>query len=178
MPFLTKPTFFCFSCNNIVGYITYTEIDIKQKLMKKLFIPILMVASLIGTSISAKAQTADEIVDKYIAAIGGKDNWKKVQSMKVEGAIQVQGLEIPYTVNAVHMKGSRMQGEFQGNVFIEITTPTKGWSQNPMAGKATLQPVDEDELKTKVDDLDIQKDLPLNLWVRMKKTVTNILKLS
>ena len=86
--------------------------------MKKLFIPILMVASLIGSSISTKAQTADEIVDKYIAAIGGKDNWKKVQSMKVDGAIQVQGLEIPYTVNAVHMKGSRFQGEFQGNVFL------------------------------------------------------------
>ena len=124
--------------------------------MKKLFIPILMVASLIGTSFSVKAQTADEIVDKYITAIGGKDNWKKVQSMKVDGAIQVQGLEIPYTVNAVHMKGSRFQGEFQGNVFIEITTPTKGWSQNPMMGKATLQPLTEDELKTKVDDLDIQ----------------------
>lgn len=124
--------------------------------MKKLFIPVLMVASLIGSSFIANAQSADEIVDKYIAAIGGKDNWKKVKSMKVEGAIQVQGIEIPYTVNAVHMKGNRMQGEFQGNVFIEITTPDKGWSQNPMMGKATLQPMTEDELKTKVDDLDIQ----------------------
>ncbi len=30
---------------------------------------------------SAKAQTADEIVNKYITAIGGADNWKKVNSM-------------------------------------------------------------------------------------------------
>lgn len=136
--------------------ITYTETEIKPTFMKKLIIPIVMVAALIGSTLSAKAQTADEIVDKYIAAIGGKENWKKVQSMKVDGAIQVQGLEIPYTVNAVHMKGNRMQGEFQGNVFIEITTPTKGWSQNPMQGKATLQPITDDELKTKIDDLDIQ----------------------
>ena len=46
--------------------------------------------------------------------------------------------------------------EFQGNKIIDITTPTKGWAQNPLSGKATLGPISEDELKQKLDDLDIQ----------------------
>lgn len=74
----------------------------------------------------------------------------------MEGQVEVQGLEIPFTMQAVNGKGVRTDGEFQGNAFIDITTPTKGWSQNPMAGKATLQPISEDELKQKVDELDIQ----------------------
>ncbi len=124
--------------------------------MKKIFAHTLLLSAFIGSSFAVKAQTADEIIDKYIDAIGGKENWKKVSSIKMVGNVEVQGLEIPYTMQAVNGKGMRTDGEFQGNQFIDIVTPTKGWSQNPMAGKATLQPLSEDELKEKLDDLDVQ----------------------
>ena len=68
----------------------------------------------------------------------------------------MQGIAIPYTMQAIHMKGTRVDAEFQGNKIIDIVTPDKGWSQNPLAGKASLDPISADELKTKVDDLDIQ----------------------
>ncbi len=105
---------------------------------------------------SAKAQTADEIIAKYVTAIGGAEKWAKVQSIKMEGQIEVQGLAIPYTMQGVHFKGMRVDAEFQGNKIIDIVTPTQGWSQNPLAGKATLSPLSDEELKTKKDDLDIQ----------------------
>lgn len=124
--------------------------------MKKFFVHTLLLAAIFSTALTAKSQTADEIIDKYIEAIGGKENWKKINTIKMEGQVEVQGIEIPFTMQAVNGKGVRTDGEFQGNSFIDITTPTKGWSQNPMAGKATLQPISEDELKQKVDELDIQ----------------------
>lgn len=124
--------------------------------MKKFFVHTLLLVAIVGTAFTAKSQTADEIINKYIDAIGGKENWKKINSLKMEGQVEVQGLEIPFTMQAINGKGVRTDGEFQGNAFIDITTPTKGWSQNPMAGKATLQPISEDELKQKVDELDIQ----------------------
>ncbi len=124
--------------------------------MKKFVLHTLLAVAFMSSSFTGTTQTADEIIDKYIAAIGGKENWKKITTLKMEGNVEVQGLEIPFTMQAVNGKGVRTDGEFQGNFFIDIITPTKGWSQNPMAGKATLQPLSEDELKEKVDELDIQ----------------------
>ena len=121
--------------------------------MKKVF---LFLAVSMAAVFNLNAQTADEIISKYITAIGGADKWAKVQSIKVEGQIEVQGIAIPFTMQGVHMKGTRVDAEFQGNKIIDITTPTKGWSQNPFGGKATLSPITDDELKQKVDELDIQ----------------------
>ena len=121
--------------------------------MKKI---ILSFAVLLTAFVSAKAQTADEIIAKYITAIGGADKWTKVQSIKVEGQVEVQGVTIPFTMQGVQMKGVRIDAEFQGNKIIDIVTPEKGWSQNPLAGKASLDPISADELKAKVDDLDLQ----------------------
>ncbi len=121
--------------------------------MKKVF---LSIAVLLAAVFTVNAQTADEVIAKYITAIGGAEKWSKVQSIKVEGQIEVQGIAIPFTMQGVQMKGSRVDAEFQGNKIIDITTPTKGWSQNPFGGKATLSPISDDELKQKLDDLDIQ----------------------
>lgn len=65
---------------------------------------------------SALSQTADEIVAKYVEAIGGKDKWKNFNSMRVEGQIEVQGISIPYTVNSVHNKGYRTDAEDRKSV--------------------------------------------------------------
>jgi hypothetical protein len=121
--------------------------------MKKI---LLSFAVLLAAVVTTKAQTADEIIAKYITAIGGADKWSKVQSIKVEGQAEVQGIAIPYVMQGIQMKGTRIDAEFQGNKIIDIVTPEKGWSQNPLAGKASLDPISADELKTKVDDLDIQ----------------------
>jgi hypothetical protein len=109
---------------------------------------------LAGATVSA--QTADEIIDKYVSAIGGADKWAKVQSIKVEGQVEVQGLAIPFTMQGVQGKGVRVDAEFQGNKIIDIVTPTNGWGQNPLAGKESLSPISAEELKVKLDDLDIQ----------------------
>ena len=121
--------------------------------MKKIF---LSAAMLFAAAFTIHAQTADEIIAKYVTAIGGSEKWTKIQSIKLEGQIEVQGLAIPFIMQGVQMKGMRFDAEFQGNKIIEIVTPVKGWSQNPLAGKATLSPMSEDELKSKVDDLDLQ----------------------
>ncbi len=121
--------------------------------MKKVFLSLLVICSAV---FSLNAQTADEIITKYITAIGGAEKWSKIQSLKVEGQIEVQGIAIPFTMQGVHMKGTRVDAEFQGTKFIDITTPIKGWAQNPMAGKMTLGPISDEELKAKVDDLDLQ----------------------
>lgn len=123
--------------------------------MKKILLSFLVVFASIA---NISAQTADEVINKYVTAIGGAEKWSKIQSLKVEGQIEVQGLAIPFTMQAVHMKGMRVDAEFQGNKIIDITTPTKGWSQNPLMGKSSLEAITADELKSKLDELDVQDE--------------------
>lgn len=119
---------------------------------------ILSLSFLMAVVFNLSAQSADDIINKYITAIGGTEKWAKVQSIKVDGQIEVQGIVIPFTVQGIQMKGMRMDAEFQGNKIIDITTPTKGWSQNPLMGKANMEPISEEELKVKLDELDFQDD--------------------
>ena len=82
--------------------------------MKKIFLRVSLVFSLVFWSTQLNAQTADEIIGKYITAIGGKDKWIQDKSMKVNGYIEVQGITINFTKQAVHGTGVRVDAEFQG----------------------------------------------------------------
>ncbi|MCA6487296.1 MAG: outer membrane lipoprotein-sorting protein, partial [Chitinophagaceae bacterium] len=62
---------------------------------------VLLAAGILLVSISsAFSQTADEVIAKYVEAIGGKQKWNSLNSMRVEGQIEVQGISIPFTMNA------------------------------------------------------------------------------
>ncbi len=126
--------------------------------MKTTISKFLLLAAFALSSFISRAQTADEIIDKYLMAIGGKEKWRQVKSMIIEGQIEVQGVEIPFTQKAIRNVGVRVDAEFQGQKIIDITTPKAGWSQNPLAGKTTLQPLSEEELKDKLDELEIQDE--------------------
>lgn len=55
-------------------------------------------ASLFLLMTAGYAQTADEIVSKYVTAIGGADNWKKVNSITSTGKMSVQGADVDSTL--------------------------------------------------------------------------------
>lgn len=126
--------------------------------MKNLLTTFLLFAFVTAFQASSFAQTVDEVIANHVAATGGADNWKKVQSMKITGHVEVQGIEISFSQQAVNGKGMRIDAEFQGMQIIEIITPTKSWSQNPFGGKTSLEPNSDDEHKQRVDQLDIQNE--------------------
>lgn len=126
--------------------------------MKRLFSTLSLAALLMTASMNSIAQTVDEVITNHVNATGGADNWKRLQSMKITGHIEVQGIEIPFTQLALHNKGYRVDAEFQGMQIIQITNPTKSWEQMPFAGKTNLEPSSEDEHKQRVDQLDIQNE--------------------
>jgi len=108
---------------------------------------------------SAFSQTADEVIAKYIDAIGGKDKWSNLNSLRIEGQIEVQGIAIPYTLSSLNNKGYRMDAEFQGMKLVEIVSQTAGWAMNGFEGQTSLKPMSEEDLKSKVDGIEIQDQL-------------------
>jgi len=87
-------------------------------------------------SFSINAQTAEEIIDTYFENIGGKENWRKLEGIKVTAEVN-QGMVIP--IEMVQLKGGReytsisLQGkELKQNVFDGDAL----WSTNFMTMKA------------------------------------------
>ena len=98
---------------------------------------------------SSFAQTADEILDKHIAAIGGLDKWKTVKSVEMKMRTSVQGMEIPITNTKVEGVGFRSEVNVMGNSMITVMTPTSGWMNRPAMMGGTGEPEDmpADQLK-------------------------------
>lgn len=116
-------------------------------------------AAILFSSFASFAQTADEIVDKHVAAIGGKDAWKKITSVRQEGSMQVQGAEVALTITVVHNKGMRQDIAVMGMNGYQIMTPAAGWSYMPFQGQTAPEPVTAEMLKESADSYDAQGTL-------------------
>ncbi len=123
--------------------------------MTKTIITSLAVAFLSFASI---AQTTDEIIAKHIEAIGGKDNWAKIKSMRTEGTIKAQGAEIKITSTQIDKKASRTDIALMGMNGYNILTTTEGWQFMPFQGQTKPEPMTADDVKMGQDELDLQDE--------------------
>ena len=55
---------------------------------------------------TSKAQTADEVIDKYVAAMGGREKLLALKSEKMTGSLNVQGMDVGITITAVNNVGA------------------------------------------------------------------------
>src|SRR5262245_12047596 len=102
----------------------------------------------------AQAQTADEVVNKYIDALGGKEKLSSLKSVRLTGNMNVQGNDIGITVTKLHMKGMRMDISVMGTDNYQIVTPGKGVSFMPIQGMASPTDMSEEQVKAAQSQLD------------------------
>lgn len=100
------------------------------------------------TSFSAiKAQTVDEIVAKYVDAMGGKDKLEQIKTVYITNTTQVMGNEGPSTTQIINGKGYRLDSEVNGQKMTQVFTDKGGWQINPFMGATTAQPIPDDMWK-------------------------------
>jgi len=116
---------------------------------------------LVATSIFANvhAQSVEEVISKHIEAIGGKENWKKVNTMKSEASLNVQGMDIPLTIYQVNNKAMKQEYSVMNMTAFTIMRTDSGWNYMPFNGMTAPEPVTAEELKVGQDGLDIQGEL-------------------
>ena len=109
--------------------------------MKKLLVFVLL--AVFG---SARAQTVDDIIQKYANAMGGLDNFNTIKTAKLTGTVSAQGNDFPMTVQIINGKAMRADVDVMGQAVVNSYKDGAGWKINPFAGAPTATDATADEL--------------------------------
>jgi outer membrane lipoprotein-sorting protein len=120
-----------------------------------LFVAILSFLSVI----TATAQTADSIIQKHIAAIGGADNWRKIYSIKKICTRNSRGVEQPIIITILRDKGYKVEYTMNGMTGYTIITDKAGWRYSPFQGQQQVDKIPDESIKQSQDLLDIEGPL-------------------
>jgi len=130
--------------------------------------PMLRAANTAQTNLSAA-----QIVDKNIAARGGLQAWRAVQTMSAEGKLGVGGnqratlqvpapnkegkapgqvrpkeeVALPFAMELERPRKSRFELKFKGQTAVQVYDGTNGWKLRPYLNRLDVEPYSEDELK-------------------------------
>lgn len=100
------------------------------------------------------AQTADEVIDKYVAAVGGMDKLKQMKSVYMEGVSVMQnGNEITSKTWKVDNALMRREIDFGMGKATTVVTDKEGWMSNPRNGNK-FEPMPAEAVQMQQADLD------------------------
>ena len=114
--------------------------------MKK--IKSLLFALLAITASSLYAQTVDEVINKHVDAIGGKEKLSQVKSVYTENSMEVMGNSVAQKEYLLEGKGYKSEVEFNGSNIVQCLNDKGGWTINPMMGSSDAQAIPDEMYKS------------------------------
>jgi hypothetical protein len=121
---------------------------------------ILALAVLALTAAHASAQTADEIVAKFVKTVGGMEKIQAVKSLRRTGRYNGGG-GFEAVVVEENARPNLVRQEFiiQGMTGVTAYDGKAGWKIEPWNGKKDAEPLGEEELKGILEDSDLDGPL-------------------
>jgi len=101
----------------------------------------------------AIAQTADEIIEKYIKALGGMEKISAVNSIYMEGVLDVMGNQGNVKTTVLNGKGYKQVIDVMGSQVIMCYTDSMGWQINPMTGNMSAEIMPASQYKSGRDQI-------------------------
>ena len=113
--------------------------------MKKNFL-FLLLLTFAGTAFS---QTADEIIEKYAKAIGGRDKYKALNSIRTSGTAKGMGMDIKTISTETSTGCHRSETTIMGMTSIEAydSRSKSGWYVQPFQGDKSAHKMNEEQTK-------------------------------
>src|SRR5713101_7899506 len=121
---------------------------------------LLMMAGLALLAAPASAQTAEEIVAKYIKTVGGAEKIQAVKTLRRTGTYN-RGGGFEAAILEENKRGNMVRQEFslQGLTAVNAYDGHTGWKIEPWQGKKDPEPLGEEETKQIVEDSDFDGPL-------------------
>jgi hypothetical protein len=115
-----------------------------------------VVAGMLAGFSALRAQTADDIMDKHQKAIGSADTWNNIKTVKMDGSMNIQGMDINITQTMAMGKGMRMDISAMGMNGYTIVTKTQGWVYMPFQGMTKIDTMKPDMVKAYQPQLELK----------------------
>jgi hypothetical protein len=103
-----------------------------------------------------QGQTVDEIINKHIESMGGKQKMMSLSSALMTGTFTTGSSVINIVATKKHMIGSRIDIDVDGKNNYQLITPEKGWIYTPIQGDTEPRPLLDDQFKAGQVQLDLQ----------------------
>jgi hypothetical protein len=128
----------------------------------------------------AQAQTVDEVIEKNITAMGGREKLASLNSFRMEGNLNYQGTDVGIVITKLHAEGARTDISVMGSQNYRLVTPSTGQVFMPVLGQATPADMPADELKADQIFLDLHgvfvnyKEKGIQVTLAGKETIDGI----
>lgn len=119
--------------------------------MKKLALGLLLA---FFTLVIGKAQTAEDIIAKYINAMGGKDKLLSIKNVYMEGSMDMNGNPTTIKYYIINKKAVRYEYVVNGMVSYYIFTNDSGWMFSPLMGQKAAEPMTASMVRSMQPELD------------------------
>ncbi|HEX8499614.1 MAG TPA: hypothetical protein VF659_03415 [Pyrinomonadaceae bacterium] len=108
----------------------------------------------------ARAQTADEIVARFVKTVGGMERIQAVKSLRRTGRFNGGGgFEAALVEENRRPNLVRQEFQIQGMTGVTAYDGKTGWKIEPWGGKKDAEPLGEEEMKGIVEDSDLDGPL-------------------
>jgi outer membrane lipoprotein-sorting protein len=109
----------------------------------------------LACAVTASAQTADEIVAKNLAAKGGVEKLKAIQTLRQSGTMTLQGQTAQFAAMSKRPNLNRQEITIQGTTIQMIFDGTKAWMINPLMGPSPIEmPAEQGDMVKDQSDID------------------------
>jgi outer membrane lipoprotein-sorting protein len=99
----------------------------------------LIVSFLTLSAFMAKAQSATDIINKYIIKIGGSAKWNALQTLVSAGNTSIMGQEFPFTISSKAPNLTRLDVTAMGQTLVQAYDGKTAWTINPFQGSGKAE---------------------------------------
>jgi hypothetical protein len=126
-------------------------------MLRKMILPIILLSFAVPLAVLADTATppvdqltAAQIVEKNVAARGGLQAWRAVQTLSMSGTLAAGGkqdVQLPFVLEMKRQRKTRLELQFNGQTAVQVYDGTNGWKLRPFLNRHDIEPYSPEELK-------------------------------
>lgn len=105
----------------------------------------------VAASEAAPSLSAEQIVEKNVAARGGLSAWHSVQTLTVSGKLDAGGTDnhqLPFVMKLKRPNKSRMEIVFNDQTAVQVYDGSQGWKVRPFLNRGDIEPYTAEQAKS------------------------------